>query len=118
MIKGNTSGFLPTGASLSISKWRLREIGVCTTTSAFRVSYSATSGAVPEAVFPYHFNERSQHGILHSLLARTRITVNDVNRIVRLASVTPSSKKEKGFKLYVSSYIDNFEGTYSQANFS
>ncbi len=27
-IKGNTSGFLPTGASLSISKWRLREIGV------------------------------------------------------------------------------------------
>ncbi len=46
------------------------------------------------------------------------ITVNDVNRIVRLASVTPSSKKEKGFKLYVSSYIDNFEGTYSQANVS
>ncbi len=47
-----------------------------------------------------------------------RITVNDVSRIVRLASVTPSSKKEKGFKLYVSSYIDNFEGTYSQANVS
>ncbi len=30
VIKGNTSGFLPTGASLSISKWRLREIGVLT----------------------------------------------------------------------------------------
>ncbi len=44
--------------------------------------------------------------------------MNDVNRIVRLASVTPSSKKEKGFKLYVSSYIDNFEGMYSQANVS
>ncbi len=28
VIKGNTSVFLPTGASLSISKWRLREIGV------------------------------------------------------------------------------------------
>ncbi len=28
VIKGNTSGFLPTGASLSISKWRLRVIGV------------------------------------------------------------------------------------------
>ncbi len=28
VIKGNTSGFLPTGASLSIWKWRLREIGV------------------------------------------------------------------------------------------
>ncbi len=28
VIKGNTYGFLPTGASLSISKWRLREIGV------------------------------------------------------------------------------------------
>ncbi len=28
VIKGNTSGFLPNGASLSISKWRLREIGV------------------------------------------------------------------------------------------
>ncbi len=28
VIKGNTSEFLPTGASLSISKWRLREIGV------------------------------------------------------------------------------------------
>ncbi len=26
VIKGNTSGFLPTGASLSISKWRLREL--------------------------------------------------------------------------------------------
>ncbi len=47
-----------------------------------------------------------------------RITVNDVNRIVRLALATPSSKNEKGFKLYVSSYIDNFEGTYSQANVS
>ncbi len=28
VIKGNTSGFLPTGASLSISKLRLREVGV------------------------------------------------------------------------------------------
>ncbi len=42
-----------------------------TTTSAFRVSCSTTSGAAPEAVFPYCFNERSQHGILHSLLAST-----------------------------------------------
>ncbi len=31
VIKGNTSGFLPTGASLSISTWRLREIGVLAT---------------------------------------------------------------------------------------
>lgn len=36
--------------------------------------------------------------------------MNGVNRIIRLASVTPN-KKEKGFKLYVLSYIDNFEGT-------
>lgn len=41
------------------------------------------------------------------------INVNDVNRIVRLSAVTPNSKKEKGFKLYISSYIDNFEGEYS-----
>ena len=41
------------------------------------------------------------------------VNVNDVNNIVRQLSVTHKSKKEKGFKLYISSYIDNFEGEYS-----
>jgi hypothetical protein len=39
-----------------------------------------------------------------------KVNVNDVNTIVRKFAVTPRSKKEKGFKLYISSYIDNFEG--------
>ena len=41
------------------------------------------------------------------------VNVNDVNNIVRQLSVTHKSKKEKGFKLYISSYIDNFDGEYS-----
>ena len=41
------------------------------------------------------------------------VNENDVNNIVRQLAVTPKSKKEKGFKLYISSYIDNFEGEYS-----
>ncbi|XP_076855008.1 uncharacterized protein LOC143509963 isoform X2 [Brachyhypopomus gauderio] len=36
-------------------------------------------------------------------------TINDVHRIVRITSVSSTSKREKGFKLYVSSYIDNYE---------
>ncbi len=38
VIKGNTSGFLPTGASLSISKWRLREIGEIGVLAKFHIS--------------------------------------------------------------------------------
>ncbi|XP_077102505.1 uncharacterized protein LOC143753718 [Siphateles boraxobius] len=39
------------------------------------------------------------------------ITANDVHRIIQTTSKTPTSKKDKGFKLYVSSYINNYEGT-------
>lgn len=58
------------------------------------------------------FNGRCEHGFLHSLLARCSrdYWMNDVNRIMRLASVFPSSRKENGFKLYVSSSIHNYEG--------
>ena len=38
------------------------------------------------------------------------MTVNDVNRNVKASSVTSMSKKEDGFKMYVSRYIDNFAG--------
>lgn len=38
------------------------------------------------------------------------ITVNDVGRIIQEACRTSVTKKEKGFKLYVSSYIHNYEG--------
>ncbi|KAI4873696.1 hypothetical protein NFI96_007229, partial [Prochilodus magdalenae] len=38
-----------------------------------------------------------------------RMTVNDVHRIVKTHAVASSSKKEKGFKMYISSYIDNYE---------
>ena len=41
------------------------------------------------------------------------VNVNDVNNIVRQLTVTNMSKKEKFFKLKISSYIDNFEGEYS-----
>ncbi|XP_051965505.1 uncharacterized protein LOC127631432 [Xyrauchen texanus] len=37
------------------------------------------------------------------------ITANDVHRIIQTTSKTPTSKKDKGFKLYVSSYINNYE---------
>ncbi|KAL2095395.1 hypothetical protein ACEWY4_010114 [Coilia grayii] len=38
-----------------------------------------------------------------------KIDVNDVHRIVDNCSPAPLSKREKGFKLYISSYIHNFE---------
>lgn len=38
------------------------------------------------------------------------MTANDVHRIIQATSKTPTSKKDKGFKLYVSSYINNYEG--------
>ena len=41
------------------------------------------------------------------------VNVNHVNNIARQLAVTPKSKKEKGFKLYISSYIVIFEGEYS-----
>lgn len=43
--------------------------------------------------------------------------VNDVNQIVGLLSVTPCSKKEKGVKFDLYSYVDKFESKYSQASF-
>lgn len=44
------------------------------------------------------------------LLELPKVTVNDVRRMVRSASKTPTSKLEKGFKFYVSSYLCDFEG--------
>ncbi|CAJ0600743.1 unnamed protein product [Cylicocyclus nassatus] len=38
-----------------------------------------------------------------------KITITDVHRIVQAASSTPRSKREKGYKMYISSYIDNYE---------
>uniref|UniRef100_A0A1A8B863 Si:ch211-229b6.1 n=1 Tax=Nothobranchius furzeri TaxID=105023 RepID=A0A1A8B863_NOTFU len=43
---------------------------------------------------------------LHDL---PRITVNDVHRIIQVTTKTPASKKDKGFKLYVSSYLHNYD---------
>ena len=41
-----------------------------------------------------------------------QININDVHRIVTSASETPASKNEKGFNMYLGSYIDNYEGEY------
>ncbi|XP_076857207.1 uncharacterized protein LOC143510856 [Brachyhypopomus gauderio] len=38
-----------------------------------------------------------------------KITINDVQRIIQASTAAPRSKREKGFKMYVSSYIDNYE---------
>ena len=38
------------------------------------------------------------------------LTINDVQRIIQAATSAPRSKREKGFKMYVSAYIDNYEG--------
>ena len=45
-----------------------------------------------------------------SLQVLPAVTVDDVIRIIQTTSKTPTSKKDKGFKLFVSSYINNYEG--------
>ena len=39
-----------------------------------------------------------------------QININYVHRIAKSASETPASKNEKWFKMYIGSYIDNYEG--------
>lgn len=39
-----------------------------------------------------------------------RLTVNDIDRFVKTSCAAPKSKREKGFKMYIGSYIDNYEG--------
>ncbi|RVE56269.1 hypothetical protein OJAV_G00219580 [Oryzias javanicus] len=43
------------------------------------------------------------------LQALPKIDVNDIYRIVDQCSPAPGCKREKGFRLYISSYIHNFE---------
>ncbi|KAK0131248.1 hypothetical protein N1851_034070 [Merluccius polli] len=38
-----------------------------------------------------------------------KMSISDVHRLVRMGSSTPKSKREKGYKMYLSSYIDNYE---------
>ncbi len=45
-----------------------------------------------------------------------RLTINDVDRLVKKSCPTPSSKREKGFKMYIASYIDNYEGKSLRLN--
>ncbi len=40
------------------------------------------------------------------------IGVSDVHRIADALSRMPRSKRDKGFKMYISSYIHNYEGKY------
>ncbi|KAJ8016002.1 hypothetical protein DPEC_G00002600 [Dallia pectoralis] len=47
-----------------------------------------------------------------------KITISDVHRLVQAASSAPRSKREKGFKMYISSYIDNYEVDISVAEYS
>lgn len=42
------------------------------------------------------------------------ITVDDVHRLVSDFSPAPQSKREKGFKYYISQYLHNFEGKSQQ----
>jgi hypothetical protein len=41
-----------------------------------------------------------------------KMSISDVHRICRLTSKTPATKMDKGFKLYASSYIFDYEGLY------
>ncbi|XP_037545850.1 uncharacterized protein LOC119422545 [Nematolebias whitei] len=43
------------------------------------------------------------------------ISVNDVYRIIQTFSKAPTSKKDKGFKLYVSNYINKYEVSNKEA---
>ena len=45
-----------------------------------------------------------------SLQDLPKLTVDDVHRIVDKNTSAPTSKREKGFKFYISSYISDFEG--------
>ena len=45
-----------------------------------------------------------------SLANLPNLSVDDVHRIVNKHSPAPQSKREKGFKFYISQYIHNFEG--------
>lgn len=38
-----------------------------------------------------------------------KLTISDITRLIGELSSAPRSKKEKGFKFYVSNYIDNYE---------
>ncbi|CAB1354054.1 unnamed protein product, partial [Coregonus sp. 'balchen'] len=46
-----------------------------------------------------------------------KITVTDVHRLAKTSSKAPTSKLEEGFKLYVSSYLFNYEGKCSQVSY-
>ncbi|KAI4873001.1 hypothetical protein NFI96_016674, partial [Prochilodus magdalenae] len=48
-----------------------------------------------------------------SLQDLPRITVNDVTRIIQTPCQTSATIKEKGFKLYISSYVQNYEASHS-----
>ncbi|CAL8293135.1 unnamed protein product [Arctogadus glacialis] len=41
-----------------------------------------------------------------------KLTISDVHRLVQKGCVAPRSKREKGYKMYLLSYIDNFEGKF------
>ena len=45
------------------------------------------------------------------------ISISDVHRLVQTGSSAPRSKREKGFKMYLSSYIDNYEGKFKQQHY-
>ncbi|KAF1384192.1 hypothetical protein PFLUV_G00139780 [Perca fluviatilis] len=42
-----------------------------------------------------------------------KMSITDVHRICRLTSKTPASKMDKGFRLYASSYIFDYEDSAS-----
>ena len=45
-----------------------------------------------------------------SLLDLPTISLTDVSRIIQANSATATARKDKGFKLYVSNYVHNYEG--------
>ncbi len=71
---------------------------------------SVASGAAPEAVLAVGDNcvKMAQGRMTYNtrrLQELPRITMNDINRIVRQSAVTPNSKKENGFKLLYANSI-------------
>ena len=41
-----------------------------------------------------------------------KLSISDVHRLVRKGCSVPRSKWEKGYKMYLSSFIDNYEGKF------
>lgn len=80
-----------------------------TLTSAFQLSQLDHFQPAP-LLLKTDTNSEAMAFFTRSLQDLPKITVNDVGRIIQEACRTLVTKKEKDFKLYVSSYTNYYEG--------